>query len=188
MTTVDVVAAAQAVTDLLVAIGEDPSSPELRETPGRVARVFADLLTPPAVPARASADLDATDELVVVRDLGFRSVCADHLAPFGGVVHVAYVSGDVAFDSAYVAHVVNRCARRLQTPTRLPVAIATALERELVPSALGVAVEITRPCPDLGEDDVTTSTRTAAYRGTLCDDTGARAEFVRLTSTARASS
>jgi GTP cyclohydrolase I len=185
MTTVDVAAAEQAVTDLLVAIGEDPSAPELRDTPRRVARVLADLLTPPVVPALAGTDADAYDELVVVRDLAFRSVCADHLSPFSGVVHVAYVRDTVAFDSAYVAHMVNRCARRLQTPLRLPGAIVAALERELRPSALGVVVEITRPCPDLEDDDTTTSTRTSAFRGALRDDVRARAEFVRLTSTAR---
>jgi GTP cyclohydrolase I len=185
MTAVDVAAAEQAVTDLLVAIGEDPSSPELRETPRRVARAFADLLTPPMVPSLAIADTDPYEELVVVRDLPFRSVCADHLSTFSGVAHVAYIPGVVGFDTAYVAHVVNRCTRRLQTPTRLPGAIIAALDRDVGPSALGVVVEITRPCPDLEADDVTSSTRTAAYRGALRDDARVRAEFLRLSSAAR---
>jgi GTP cyclohydrolase I len=185
MTTVDVAAAERAVIDLLLAIGEDPASPELQETPGRVARTLADLLTPLPVPVPVHVADDPYDDLVVVRDLGFRSVCADHLAPFGGVVHVAYVRGSVAVDAARVARVVDWCTRRLQTPVRLPGAIITELERELLPSALGVAVEITRTCPDLANDELPASTRTAAYRGALRDDTRARAEFLRLTSTAR---
>src|SRR3954462_471692 len=93
MTIVDVAAAEQAVADLLVAIGQDPASPELQETPGRVAQVLADLLAPRGVMMAAGASEDASDQLVVTRALAFWSVCADHLVPFGGVVHVAYGRG-----------------------------------------------------------------------------------------------
>src|SRR4051794_25380974 len=131
---IDVVAAERAVTDLLLAIGEDPTSAELVETPARVAEALATLLTPRPAPLRVHRDVqqqdESYDELVVVRDLPFWSMCADHLAPFGGVAHVAYGPGPVEVGATQVAHAVDRCARRLQRASRLPIAIATELERE----------------------------------------------------------
>jgi GTP cyclohydrolase I len=183
-TGVDVAAAERAVIDLLVAIGEDPSSAELVETPARVARAFAELLAPPPAPAPVWTDDGGYDGLVVVRDLAFRSVCADHLVPFSGVVHVAYGRGPVVLGPALVAHAVDRCAHRLQSPSRLAASIAAELERDLEPWALGVAVEVTRPCPDLSADAPATA-RTTALRGALRTDPRVRAEFVRLTSAAR---
>ena len=89
----DVAAAERAARDLLRAVGADTDSPDLRETPRRVAATFAELLTPAEFGATVFAN-EGYDELVLVRDISFQTLCMHHLLPFHGVAHVAYLPGD----------------------------------------------------------------------------------------------
>src|SRR5205085_5429474 len=85
---VDVVEAQRAVRDLLVALGQDPTSEHLRDTPRRVAHAYQELLTPRAFNPTTFANDEGYDELVVARDIPFHSLCQHHLLPFHGVAHV----------------------------------------------------------------------------------------------------
>jgi GTP cyclohydrolase I len=90
----DLDAAARAVSDLLVALGQDPTSEELAETPRRVARALAESLTPTPFTMTTFANDGDYDELVLLRDISFHSLCTHHLLPFSGVAHVAYLPGE----------------------------------------------------------------------------------------------
>ncbi|HEY2958724.1 MAG TPA: GTP cyclohydrolase I, partial [Actinomycetota bacterium] len=90
---VDLDAAAQAVTDLLVALGHDPATEDLAETPQRVARTYAELLAPRPFDPTTFPNDEGYDQLVLARDIPFQSLCQHHLLPFHGVAHVGYLPG-----------------------------------------------------------------------------------------------
>src|SRR2546423_7596642 len=142
----DLVAAEKAALELLRAIGADVDAPGLVGTPRRVAASFAELVTP--------ADFDATtfpnegryDELVVVRDIPFHTLCMHHLLPFHGRAHVAYLPGERIIGLSKLARVVEAFARDLQLQERMTVQIADWLEAELRPRGVGVVVSAEHTC------------------------------------------
>ena len=176
----DIAAAEQAAQDLLRAIGADPDSPELLETPRRVAASFAELVTP--------ADVDATlfpnegyDELVVVRDIPFQTLCMHHLLPFHGQAHVAYLPGERIIGLSKLARVVEAFARDLQLQERMTVQIADWLEQELAPRGVGVVLSAEHMCMTIrGVRKPGSRTVTSAVRGMLRKDARTREEFFSL--------
>src|SRR4051812_49998619 len=104
---VDLPGAEQAAAALLRALGADIDSDHLRETPRRVAKAYAELLTPAPFNATTFPNEARYDELVLVRDIPFRSLCAHHMLPFFGTVHVAYLPGDEIVGLSKLARVVD---------------------------------------------------------------------------------
>jgi GTP cyclohydrolase IA len=178
---VDLDAAELAVADLLVALGQDLDTDDLRDTPRRVATALAGLLTPRPFSMTTFANDEGYDELVVVRNIAFHSLCAHHLLPFIGVANIAYVPGDRIVGLSKLARVVEHFARRPQVQERLTHHVADALEEQLAPRGVGVALEATHLCMSLRGVCVDGArTRTTAVRGVVRDDPATRSEFSTL--------
>jgi GTP cyclohydrolase I len=183
---IDLVAAEQAARDLLVALGEDTESPRLRETPRRVAEAFAELLTPEPFRATSFANEERYDELVVLKDIPFHSLCEHHLLPFHGRAHVAYLPDERIVGLSKLGRVVEVHARRLQLQERLTTQVADWLERELAPKGVGVLIEAEHLCMSLrGVQKPGTRTVTSALRGLVKDDPRTREEFLALAGSTR---
>jgi GTP cyclohydrolase I len=137
---VDLDAAARAVTDLLVALGEDPTRDELALTPRRAAAALAAFVTPEPFVLTTFANDAGYDEMVVVRDITFRALCVHDLLPVTGVVHVGYLPGPRIVGLSKFARLVDHRAAMLQTQERFTSGIADALTDALHPRGLGVVV------------------------------------------------
>src|SRR3954470_1764941 len=143
---IDPDAAERAAADLLTALGADLSDESLRETPRRMAAAYAEMLTPEPFHATTFPNDGAYDELVIVRDIAFSSLCEHHLLPFTGVAHVAYLPGARIVGLSKLARVVELYAHRLQVQERMTTQIADWLEVELEPQGVGVVVEAEHLC------------------------------------------
>ena len=181
MTRVDVEAAAQAVRDLLVALGHDPQTEHLEKTPERVARAFAELLTPAHFDPTCFPNDEGYDELVMVRDIPFHSLCEHHLLPFVGRAHVAYLPKDRIIGLSKLARVVEKFSRDLQVQERMTQQVADWLQEQLQPRGVGVVLEAEHMCMRLrGVRTAGTMTVTSALRGTIRNDPRTREEFLGL--------
>lgn len=174
-------AAERAVGDLLVALGADLADDGLRETPRRVAEAYAELLTPEPLALTTFPNHEAYDELVVLRDVPFHSLCMHHLLPFHGVAHVAYLPAERIIGLSKLARVVELFARGLQLQERLTVQVADWLEEQLKPKGVGVVLEAEHLCMSLrGVAKPGARTTTSALRGLVRDDPRTRQEFLAL--------
>jgi GTP cyclohydrolase IA len=179
---VDLPAAERAVTDLLRALGRDPSEPHLADTPRRVADSFAELLTPRAFELTTFANDEGYNELVMARDIPVQSLCEHHLLPFAGVAHVGYLPGDRILGLSKFARVVDLFARDLQVQERLTQQVADWLEENLAPRGVGVVIEAEHLCMSLrGVRAHGARTTTSALHGVLREDPRSRMEFLALT-------
>jgi GTP cyclohydrolase I len=179
---VDLAAAQRAAEDLLVALGADVASPGLRDTPRRVAAAYAELLTPEPFSLTTFPNEEGYDELVLVRDIRFQSVCMHHLLPFRGVAHVAYLPAERIIGLSKLARVVERFARDLQVQERLTKQVAACIDDELQPKGVGVVVEAEHLCMSLrGVQKAGARTVTSALHGLVRDDPRTRGEFLSLT-------
>jgi GTP cyclohydrolase I len=177
--------AENAVRELLFAVGEDPDREGLRETPARVARaykeIFAGLRQQPEDVLTTTFDL-GHDEMIVVRDIEFVSMCEHHLLPFHGVAHVGYipaVSGKITGLSK-LARLVDVYARRPQVQERLTTQIADSLMRILEARGAIIVLEAEHMCMSVrGVRKPGAKTMTSAVRGQLRDST-TRAEAMSL--------
>ena len=170
---VDVQAAAVAVRDLLIAVGENPDRDGLSETPARVAHSYAELLRgyleDPADHLSQQFDV-GHDDLVIVRDIPFSSLCEHHLLPFIGTAHIEYVPGahGRVCGLSKLARVVDGYSRRLQVQERLTVEIADAVMDRLDATGVLVVMEAEHMCMSIrGTMKPGSSTTTSAARGTL---------------------
>src|SRR5436305_3576689 len=177
----DVAAAERAALDLLRAIGADVESPGLLETPRRVAASFAELVTPTELGATVFPNDGSYDELVVVREIPFHTLCMHHLLPFHGHAHIGYLPGESIVGISKLARVVEAFARDLQVQERLTVQIADWLERELAPRGVGVVLSAEHMCMTIrGIRKPGARTVTSAVRGMLRRDARTREEFFSL--------
>jgi GTP cyclohydrolase IA len=178
---VDMAAAERAVADLLVALGQDPTSESLIDTPGRVARAYAELLTPRAFDLTTFPNDEGYDELVLARDIPFRSVCRHHLLPFHGRAHVGYIPADRILGLSKLARVTDLFASDLQLQERLTQQIADWLQYQLRPRGVGVVIEAEHLCMSArGARAQGSQAITSAVRGALRDDVPSRQEFFSL--------
>jgi GTP cyclohydrolase I len=179
---VDLPAAEQAATDLLTALGADLTDESLSGTPRRIARLYAELLTPAAFNPTTFPNDGGYDELVVAREIPFHSLCEHHLLPFVGVAHIGYLPGARIIGLSKLARVVDHFARSLQVQERLTTQIAGWFERELEPRGVGVVLEAEHLCMSLrGVQKQGATTVTSALHGLVRDDPRTRQEFLALT-------
>lgn len=183
---VDLAAAERAAADLLAALGVSLDSEGLRETPGRLARAYAELLESEPFRLTTFPNDEGYDELVLARDIPFRTVCEHHLLPFAGLAHVGYLPGERILGLSKLARIVGHFAARPQTQERLTRQIADFLEDELGPAGAGVVLEAEHTCMTLrGVRSHGASTVTSAVTGVLRADATARAEFLALAGVSR---
>jgi GTP cyclohydrolase I len=179
---VDLPAAERAARDLLVALGADLESPGLAETPRRVAAAYAELLTPEPFNLTTFPNEEGYDELVLVRDIPFQSLCMHHLLPFHGVAHVAYLPAERIIGLSKLARVVEHYSRDLQVQERLTKQVAGCIQEHLAPKGVGVVLEAEHLCMSLrGVQKAGARTVTSALHGLVRDDPRTREEFLSLT-------
>src|SRR4051812_26583456 len=138
---IDHSAVERAARDLLAALGADLTDESLSDTPRRMAAAYAELLTPEPFNATTFPNDGHYDELVLVRDIPFHSLCEHHLLPFVGVAHVGYIPGDRIVGLSKFARVAAPFGRNLPVHERLPTEVADWVERELAPQCVGVVLE-----------------------------------------------
>jgi GTP cyclohydrolase I len=178
---VDLLAAERAVADLLVALGKDPTSEHLSDTPRRVARSFAELLTPREFDLTTFPNDEGYDELVLAKSIPVQSLCEHHLLPFHGIAHVGYLPGERILGLSKLARIVELFARDLQVQERLTQQVADALLEHLAPKGVGVVIEAEHLCMSLRGVRATGSrTVTSALHGVLRADARSRQEFFAL--------
>ena len=182
----DLEAATDAAAAMMRALGidpDDPGSPDLALTPRRLARAYADLLTPMDFDMTTFENSEEYDEMVLVRDIPVQSVCEHHLLPFVGRAHVAYLPADRIVGLSKLARVVTHFASRPQTQERLTTQVASSLEDHLRPRGVGVVIEAEHTCMTLrGARAPGATTTTSSLRGVVKADPSSRAEFLALVS------
>jgi GTP cyclohydrolase IA len=178
--------AAAAVRELLIAVGEDPDRPGLRETPARVARAYAEtfagLWQDPGEILATTFDEDH-DELVLVKDIPMYSTCEHHLVPFHGVAHIGYIPGadGRVTGLSKLARLVEVYARRPQVQERMTSQIADALAEVLKPRGVLVVIQAEHLCMAMrGIRKPGSVTVTSAVRGIFRDNAPTRAEAMSL--------
>lgn len=181
---VDLEAIEGAVRTILEAVGEDPNRPGLLDTPRRVARMyeemFAGLHKDPARHLKVTFPEDY-DEMVLVRDIEFTSMCEHHLLPFSGVAHVAYIPKGGVTGLSKLARVVEEVARRPQVQERMTDTIADLIEQELQTSGVAVVIEAEHSCMSIrGVRKPGAKTVTSALRGVFKTKQSSRAEVMAL--------
>ncbi|MFM8650453.1 MAG: GTP cyclohydrolase I FolE [Actinomycetota bacterium] len=182
--TIDHDRAVRAVQELLAAIGEDPHRDGLLDTPARVARMWAEVLggtnDDPDHHLSRTFEIEH-DEMVLVRDIPFTSVCEHHMLPFSGTAHIAYLPGTTGRFTGLskLARLVEGYARRLQVQERLTSQLADAMQSMLEPVGVLVVVEAEHSCMSIrGVRKPGTKTVTTAVRGIYRTDAAARSEVM----------
>jgi GTP cyclohydrolase I len=182
---VDLAAIEQAVRDILVALGEDPDRDGLRDTPRRVARSYTELFR--GLHESPAGHLDRVfqhehDDVVILRDIEFFSLCEHHLLPFTGKAHVAYLPGNGQIVGlSKLARTVEVFARRPQVQERLTNQIADAIDEYLQPQAVAVLIEAEHFCMKMrGVNKSSSVMVTSALRGVFRDDFAQGAEVLNL--------
>jgi len=176
---------AELVESLLVELGEDPDRQGLKATPERVARAMRELtdgygIKPEDVVAGAIFDQDY-DEMVVVKDIAFYSLCEHHMLPFFGSVHVGYLPKGKVIGLSKIPRLVEVFSHRLQIQEQLTREIAEALNGTLAPKGVGVVVEARHLCMEMrGVEAPGGHMMTSCMLGTFRRDPRTRAEFLEL--------
>lgn len=175
---IDLVRAEAAVAELLTALGRDVTSEHLAETPRRVAGSLLEMLTPRDFTMTTFPNDERYEELVLVRDIPFSSLCEHHLLPFRGVAHVGYVPGGRLVGLSKLARVVEHFARDLQVQERLTQQVCRYLTEQLSPQGVGVVVHAEHLCMTMRGAQATGSmTTTTAFTGVLAHDNALRRQF-----------
>ena len=171
------------ITNLLSAIGEDPEREGLRNTPDRVARMYAELLSgygtdPEMIINNALFHIDY-DEMVLVRDIEFYSLCEHHMLPFLGRAHVAYLPKGKVIGLSKIPRIVDMYARRLQVQERMTRQIADLIQTTLEPQGVAVVVEAMHLCAMMrGVKKHDARMTTSAMHGSFRSNLATRQEFL----------
>jgi len=173
------------VESLLTELGEDPSRQGLKATPGRVARALRELTDGYGVRATdviAGAVFDQDyDEMVLVKDIPFYSLCEHHMLPFFGSCHVGYLPKGKVVGLSKIPRIVTAFAHRLQLQERMTTEIAEALNEAVAPRGVGVVVEARHLCMEMrGVQKPGGQLITSCMLGTFRKDARTRAEFLDL--------
>lgn len=174
----------RAVREILAAVGEDPDREGLVETPARVARMYAEMFSglgqDPRVHLR-KAFQEKYDEIVLVRDIAFNSVCEHHLLPFMGHAHIGYMPDGRVLGLSKLARVVEAVSHRPQVQERMTEQIADLLEHDLGAKGVAVVVEATHTCMTIrGVRKPGSICVTSAMKGVFRANVSSRAEVMSL--------
>jgi len=174
----------RAVREILSAVGEDPDREGLRETPARVARMYAELFAGLREDPRVHLQKFFTekyDEMVLVRDISFNSMCEHHLLPFMGRAHIGYVPDGKVIGLSKLARVVESVSRRPQVQERMTEEIADLLISELQVKGVAVVVEATHTCMTIrGIRKPGSECVTSAMKGLFRSNLSSRSEVMNL--------
>ena len=176
---------AHLIRELLKEIGEDPDREGLRGTPERIARmyeeIFAGYRQDPEKILNNAVFHQRYDEMVIVKDIDFYSMCEHHMLPFFGVVHVAYIPRDKVIGLSKIPRIVDMYARRLQIQEKMTVQIAETLQKLLNPLGVAVVVEAIHLCSVMrGVKKPRNKMITSAMLGIFRKDIRTRNEFLRI--------
>ncbi|MCJ7543400.1 MAG: GTP cyclohydrolase I FolE [Phycisphaerae bacterium] len=181
---VDLPTIERAVAQILKAIGEDPDREGLRGTPARVAKMYGELFSGMFEdPGKhlSTGFTERYDEMVVLRDIQFHSMCEHHLLPFMGRAHVAYLSNGKVVGVSKLARVVETCARRPQIQERLTTQIADLIMQKLDAKGVGVILEAAHTCMIVrGVRKPGSVVVTSAMRGLFKSNLATRTEAINL--------
>ena len=181
---VDVAKIAKAVKEILLAVGEDIEREGIKGTPERVARMYAELLSGMGEDPKQhlrSVFTENYDEIVLLRDIPFYSICEHHLMPFIGSAHVAYLPAGVVLGVSKLARIVDCFARRLQVQERLTDQIADFIMESLKPRGVAVVLEASHSCMTIrGIKKPGSIMVTSSLRGIFKRDPKSRGEIMSL--------
>ena len=174
-----------AVATILRQVGEDPEREGLLDTPARVARMYDELLSgytqDPQAILRAVFATEGYDQMVILREIEFDSLCEHHMVPFRGHASVAYIPDKKVIGISKLARIVDMFSRRLQIQERMTDQIARFIMDNLAPLGVAVVVDAQHECMNIRgvkkRDSVMT---TSAMLGKFRDDSDVRSEFLRL--------
>ena len=179
----------RAVREILFAVGENPDREGLLDTPARVARMYAELFSGLHDDPRAHLQRVFTekyDEVVLVRDISFNSMCEHHLLPFMGSAHIGYIPRGKVLGLSKLARVVESVSRRPQVQERMTEELADLIMDEIQPRGVGVVLEAMHTCMAIRgirkPDSVAT---TSAMRGGFKTNPATRSEFMSLITSGR---
>lgn len=175
----------ESVRTILTEIGEDINRPGLLKTPHRVAKAYEFLMQ--GYRKNIEDVLNGAifeekyDEMVIVKDIDFYSMCEHHLLPFFGKVHIAYIPNGKIVGLSKLPRIVDVFARRLQVQERMTQQIADTLDKYLAPRGVAVVIEAYHMCMMMrGVQKQNSITTTSAMHGIFADDTRTRSEFLNL--------
>ncbi len=181
---VDLARIERAVREILSAVGEDPDREGLRDTPRRVARMYAELFSGLHEDPRLHLKRffsEKYDEIVLVRDISFESICEHHLMPFVGKAHIGYLPNGRVIGLSKLARVVEGVARRPQVQERMTETIADLLMEELQPKGVAVVLEAVHTCMTVrGVRKPGSVCVTSAMKGAFRNNPSTRAEVMTL--------
>jgi GTP cyclohydrolase I len=181
---VDTARIERAVREILLAVGENPDREGLRETPRRVGRMYAELFAGLQEDPREHLRKFFTekyDEMVLVRDISFNSVCEHHLLPFSGVAHIGYIPDGKVVGLSKLARVVEVVSRQPQVQERMTERIADLLIEELDVKGVAVVIEATHTCMTIrGVRKPGSVCVTSAMKGIFRDNLSSRSEVMTL--------
>lgn len=180
---IDLAVVENAVTQILAAVGEDPQREGLKRTPKRIARMYAELLsgyyTDPQSLVNDAIFEVKYDEMVLVRDIEFYSLCEHHMLPFLGRVHVAYIPDGKVLGLSKIPRIVDLFARRLQVQERMTRQIADFVRDLLKPQGVAVVVEALHLCMSMrGVQKHNARMTTSAMHGAFRANLATRQEFL----------
>ncbi|HUU17549.1 MAG TPA: GTP cyclohydrolase I FolE [Sedimentisphaerales bacterium] len=181
--TIDTERIKKAVKEILLAVGEDTEREGLKKTPERVARMYAELLGGMHEDPKKHLSIfsENYDEIVLLRDVPFYSICEHHLMPFIGSANVAYLPSGTVLGVSKLARVVDCFARRLQTQERLTYKIADFIMNSLKPQGVAVVLEASHSCMTIrGIKKPGSVMVTSALRGIFKRDPRSRNEILSL--------
>lgn len=175
---------ADKVREILSLVGEDPDREGLLDTPARVARAYGELLSGYAMDAGQMIrdfSTDGYDNLVLVKNIPFTSLCEHHMLPFSGVAHIGYIPNGRLLGLSKLPRILEVYARRLQVQERLTDQVADALAEHLKPLGTICVLSAAHSCMSMrGAKASGTTTVTSALRGVFLEDRAARAEVMGL--------
>ena len=186
---VDLKRIAAAVREILLAVGEDPDREGLSETPDRVARMYEEMFSglrkDPAVVLRKTFT-EKYDEMVLVKNIGFESMCEHHLLPFFGKAHIAYLPNGQIVGLSKLARLVEILSHRPQVQERMTEDIADLVMEELDARGVGVVLEASHTCMSIrGVRKADCVCATSAMRGVFQSNLSTRSEFMALIQTGK---
>jgi GTP cyclohydrolase I len=186
---VDLKRIATAVREILLAVGEDPDREGLSETPDRVARMYEEMFSglrkDPAVVLRKTFT-EKYDEMVLVKNIGFESMCEHHLLPFFGKAHIAYLPNGHIVGLSKLARLVEILSHRPQVQERMTEDIADLVMQELDARGVGVVLEAAHTCMSIrGVRKTESVCTTSAMRGVFQSNLSTRSEFMALIQTGK---